>query len=101
MSINLYSDYGYLINYVTDDASSEVSLQRRKNPYINKSNTDKLHLVIEGERLDTISYKYYGNSKYWWVLADSNDISDNMINPFVLTSGSTLIIPSLDNFLSQ
>lgn len=98
MSTNLYNKYGYVVKYSEE---GEYSINRLKNLYRKKSNKDKVHIVIDGERLDTIAYKYYGNSKYWWVLADANDIKDTLINPFVLDSGTKLLIPDLDNFKSQ
>tara|TARA_R110002012_G_scaffold176458_1_gene341350 strand:+ start:1908 stop:2204 length:297 start_codon:yes stop_codon:yes gene_type:complete len=98
MDSDLYNYNAYIITY---DKDNQTSLERVKNSYIVKSNEDKVHTVIEGERLDTISYKYYGDSKFWWAIADTNDIKDTLINPFQLTSGTKLLIPDLQNFLSQ
>lgn len=98
MDSDIYNYNAYIITY---DKDRQSSLERVKNVYLIKSNEDKIHTVIESERLDTISYKYYGNSKYWWVLADANDLKDTLINPFELKSGSNLLIPNLQNFLSQ
>ena len=50
---------------------------------------DRVHEVIEGDRLDTIAYKFLGDSKLWYIIADTNDI----INPFELEIGQVLIIP--------
>jgi nucleoid-associated protein YgaU len=59
-------------------------------PFVyNPSNQDKVHTVIEGDRLDTLAHKFYGNSRLWHIIADSNDI----INPFELEIGIQLIIP--------
>jgi hypothetical protein len=30
------------------------------------------HTVLEGERLDLLSFKYYGDSTKWWQIADAN-----------------------------
>jgi nucleoid-associated protein YgaU len=47
------------------------------------------HKVIDGDTLENISYRYYSDSTYWWVIADANDIFD----PDVLTIGALLNIP--------
>ena len=44
-------------------------------------------------RPDAISYKFYGNSKYWWIIAERNGITD----PFHgFYKGRKLKIPDLD-----
>jgi hypothetical protein len=44
-------------------------------------------------RPDVISYKFYNNSKYWWVIALRNEIKD----PFKeFQKGRTLLIPNLN-----
>lgn len=59
-------------------------------PFIyNPSDNDKVHYISEGDRLDTIAYKYYGKSDLWYIIADANEI----INPFELEIGTQLIIP--------
>ena len=30
------------------------------------------HLVITGERIDTLAYQYYGDAHMWWRIADAN-----------------------------
>lgn len=48
------------------------------------------HLVTQGDRIDNISYQYYGNPTVWWRIADANPevmFYDN------LTVGSTIRIP--------
>lgn len=48
------------------------------------------HLVSQGERLDTISAKYYGDEGYWWVIATANRIGFAL----GLAPGRTLKIPT-------
>ena len=44
-------------------------------------------------RPDAISYKFYGNAKYWWIIAERNGITD----PFHgFYKGRKLKIPDLD-----
>lgn len=56
-----------------------------------KSVRDQYHVVVEGETLSKIAFDYYGNSKYWWVIYDIN----NLDWPFQLESGSVLLIPDI------
>jgi len=32
--------------------------------------------ILDKDRLDLISYKYYGVEEYWWIIALANDIFD-------------------------
>lgn len=50
------------------------------------------YTVKDEDDLTLIAYEKYRDSKYWWVIADANQI----INPFDLTTGSILRIPPLD-----
>jgi len=45
-------------------------------------------------RLDLISYKVYGNPRYWWVIAIANQIEDALSRP---VRGESLKIPSSDS----
>lgn len=48
------------------------------------------HILVAGERLDVLAFRYYGDEDYWWVIALANRIMD----PFALTAGQRLRIPS-------
>lgn len=78
---------GYIVNYKEGDQSLErftLNYQPAKD--------DILHPVTDSDTLGSLAYDYYGNSKYWWIIADINKI----FNPFELTVNSNLIIPNLD-----
>lgn len=50
------------------------------------------HTFVSGERLDQLSFKFYGDDQYWWVIALTNNIN----YPFSsggLTPGRTIKIP--------
>jgi nucleoid-associated protein YgaU len=50
-----------------------------------------LHVVTEGERLDHIAAKYYGDPTKYWLILDANL---DVFNPFdLLTPGRQLRIP--------
>ena len=43
-------------------------------PRINSSPTDIVVISNEGDFLDTLAYKYYGDPTLWWVIALVNNI---------------------------
>ncbi|HRT96273.1 MAG TPA: hypothetical protein P5532_17760 [Planctomycetota bacterium] len=51
---------------------------------------DRFHTVVEGDRLDLLAYRYLGDARLWWVIADYNDI----FWPLDLGLGRLLRIPS-------
>lgn len=56
---------------------------------------DIIHVTQDFDTLDYLAGKYYnGNSKWWWVIFDANNLDD----PFILEVGKTLIIPDLISF---
>lgn len=63
---------------------------------------DQYHIVKKDERIDLIAYKYYSNrvedsSKFWWVIADANDIQNPLdISEYV---GKQILIPNISNLL--
>lgn len=66
------------------------------NPYtVAKSSEEMEYIVgIETEgRLDLVSYRCYGTHKYWWVIA----LANNIIDPFDISYGTILRIPSLSS----
>jgi hypothetical protein len=50
------------------------------------------HTYVEGERLDSIAYKYYKNSEYWWLIVEYNPQINDFIN---LTAGTVLRVPNV------
>ena len=52
----------------------------------------------EQGRLDLISFKVYGNTKLWWVIAAANLIEDTINLPI---AGDILKIPSTDSLTSK
>jgi len=50
-----------------------------------------LHTVMETDRIDNISYQYYGTPDYWWRILDKNP----GIDPLDLTIGKQIWIPPL------
>lgn len=58
-----------------------------------ESSSDVLFVVSKKyvNRIDLISYKFYNNPNFWWVIAKRN----NLYNPMILPLGTTLSIPNI------
>lgn len=69
-------------------------LDRVEFTYV-KSIRDRYFTVNQEDNINDIAFKAYGNSKWWWVIADINNITF----PFELSMGSTLLVPDLDKLL--
>ena len=83
---DLYSAV-YALKYSNGDYSLE-----RPIPIPIYSDNDQIHTVMDGETLQSIAYRYYGDSGYWYQIAEAN----NIINPFSdseVFKGRQLIIP--------
>lgn len=95
---NLYA-YGRIIQL----NDTEQLLQRDLLVW-NGAQTDKYHILKEGDRLDLLAYQYWNkvvenSSKYWWVIADVNGIQ----NPLELSEyvGMQLVIPDIEKVILQ
>lgn len=63
------------------------------------SDDDVYYTVEKGfeNRMELISYKFYGTVLYSWIIMDVN----NIINPFFISVNHILRIPSLNNIKSN
>ena len=79
-------DIGFTLIYGDGDYSLE------SYPFlIPSSPNDFQHTLKEGETLQNIAYRYYGDSGKWYIIAEYN----NIINPFTeLKGGMVLMIPA-------
>lgn len=32
----------------------------------------QFHTIVQGDRLDLLAYRYYGDASKWWIIADAN-----------------------------
>jgi len=52
---------------------------------------DDIYIIGQvGDRLDTLAYKYYNRSSYWWIIARANNIGNGDL---VVPIGKQLRIP--------
>ena len=59
-------------------------------PKIPLDDSDIFMYSIEGDRLDLLAHKYYGDETLWWVIAKANNLRDGK---FALTAGQHIRIP--------
>ena len=43
-------------------------------PQIPISDNDKFVRPVDGDRLDTLAYRYYGDITLWWIIAKANGL---------------------------
>ena len=68
----------------------EYSLEA-KPPIVPESPNDIQHTVKDGETLQNIAFRYYGDSGKWYIIAEANKI----LNPFKeLEMGNLIRIPT-------
>ncbi len=63
----------YALKYNDGDYSLEA-----KPPVVPESSNDIQHTVKDGETLQNIAFRYYGDSGKWYLIAEAN----NILNPF-------------------
>jgi len=95
-------------------ATADITLELRiNNPYSNgevfvfnegdavldgrvityvKSIKDRYFTVAQGDSLSSISFEAYGDSKYYWVIAQANGIDE----AYEVTIGQSLLIPDIE-----
>jgi nucleoid-associated protein YgaU len=88
MELREDNPYAYSVEILFDEGDSMLE---RAPLIISPDPTDTRHRVQQYDTLSDLSGKYYRSSKWWWVIADTN----NLINPLELEVGSILIIPDL------
>ena len=45
-----------------------------KYPEMPRTSRDTYIISIQGDRLDNLAYKYYNDSRLWWILARANNL---------------------------
>lgn len=92
--INLRINNPYARGSIYRFSNGEKFFRRTPIEYT-RGPSDILHLVTNYDTLSSLSYSYFGDSKYWWVIAEVNSIHD----PFDLQTdylGKTIVIPDFD-----
>lgn len=61
-----------------------------KLPVVAEQENDVYIITNSMDRLDSLSYKYYGNARYWWVIALANNLGKGTM---MVEGGVQLRIP--------
>lgn len=87
------SRYKNLYRLVDSDNNTYIETPDRLQ--IKSTNRDSFYCVERGyeDRLDLISFKFYGTALLWWVIAEVNGID----NPLLVSSGTVLRIPPISS----
>tara|TARA_B100000519_G_C14139842_1_gene389304 strand:- start:591 stop:887 length:297 start_codon:yes stop_codon:yes gene_type:complete len=68
-------------------------------PSFARKPTDLYVFSREGDRLDLLSQEFYGDPRYWWVIAEANHIGKGS---FAVQAGLQLRIPKpIDNLMTD
>lgn len=69
-----------------------------KIPYIEPTESDIYVISTVGDRLDYLANSYYGNPRYWWVLAMVNNLGKGTM---IVEPGTQLRIPNNPSTIIQ
>lgn len=88
-SVSRYDTKRRLVN----DKSETVIRFIRQRDLLFSDEASSIHIVspIEACRPDLIAYKYYGHSRYAWIILAAN----NLPLPYQLVAGMKIIIPGI------
>ncbi len=80
----------YTSSYGLDYGDGDYSLERL--PYIHTpSENDVTHIVMKGESIFSLAYRYYGDSGLWYMIADFNMIENPLED---VVEGLEIVIPN-------
>ncbi len=54
------------------DKSGIISYQTTRYPSIPIQDSDRFIVTRVGDRIDSLAYKFYGDSTLWWIIAKAN-----------------------------
>lgn len=75
--------------------SSEPAYLDLRTPVSEKGDDDRFFLVASGDSWGSLAFKYLGDARAWWVMADLSEI----IDPFTeLSPGKAIQCPSVNRF---
>jgi len=73
------------------DATKERYYVNNLYPVIPVSPDDTYVITVLGDRLDLLSFDFYGDTDFWWVIASANALTGDSL---YLEPGSQIRIPS-------
>lgn len=76
--------------YLRDGNTLILSIRNRVKFDAEKST---FYRVVQGDTLDGIAYKQYGNAQLWWAIMEANPLYQSEID---IKPGTILMIPSFE-----
>ena len=67
-------------------------------PIIHPAEDDVYIIANDGDYLDSLAYKYYGDESYWWIIARANNIGFGKLS---IKEGTQLRIPQNISLIIQ
>ena len=81
--------YSYT-NTIKEEDTNKSYLESTIYPRIKASDTDFYIISEQGDRLDLLAKKYYGDTTLWWIIAVANNLNEAN---FFVKEGLQLRIP--------
>ena len=78
------------IEYIKYQATGSQYYVNNIYPDIPLSNDDNYVITVLGDRLDLLSFDFYGDTSFWWVIASANALSGDSL---YVEPGTQLRIP--------
>ena len=75
-------------NTKTKFKNKKTSYQTTIYKEVKEKNSDLYFIAQEGDRCDNLANRFYGDSKLWWFIAQTNKLTTNNI-----PAGTSLRIP--------
>lgn len=86
--MSIYSGSRYSTSVLYSNSENEVLIEPRKKIKFNMNNATQ-YIVKQGDTIDGIAYRLYGNAQLWWAIMDSNKYT----NELEIGTGDVLNIP--------
>ena len=84
-------NYRYQNIEITKNNTGERYYLNNIYPDIPLSNDDNYIIAVLGDRLDLLSFDFYGDTSFWWVIASANSLPGDSL---YLEPGTQLRIPT-------
>lgn len=81
----------YTISTSSGNKDTLIPTLRRRGLHKFTSNEAFVHIFQKGDRIDLLSYRYYGDAQLWWVIMDANP---KYMTPWDIPIGANLYIPA-------
>lgn len=92
----VYKGSRYVNTSVYGRRGETLILDIRGRNYFNEAECE-YYTVVQGDTIDGIAYKYYGNAQLWWAIMDANPTYQCEVE---IRPGEVLKIPPFDKVVA-